>query len=141
MRIEGFFKIPLINTPVKSIASVATHQQENTDYENINPGLYYLLGDSVSFKEPYHLMPKETMRITYTGGYVIHFGDQDTHTLPQEVEMACLRLSTCIFNRRKSEGASQVEFQSSDVSYQKACFSDDIKGLLSMYKVVAPFAV
>lgn len=79
-------------------------------------------------------------RVTYVAGYKIDFDNENNpslHTLPFEIEAACLKIVGAVFNTRRLEGLESESIGDSSVKVKMAVFNDpEIKGILEKY--VAP---
>lgn len=77
-------------------------------------------------------------RATYTAGYLIDFDhetDGSLHTLPFELEYACMKLVSAMFNKRKAHGVTQQSVGSESVNFMANAMSDDeLKAILDGYK-------
>lgn len=76
-------------------------------------------------------------RATYTAGYLIDFdneNDPTRHTLPQEIEYACLKLISSAMNSRKGEGLSSAKVGDLAMTFRKGVIADEeIKEILGKY--------
>lgn len=80
-------------------------------------------------------------RVTYTAGYLIDFdneNDPTKHTLPQELEYACLQLMSGFMNTRKSQGMSAAKVGDVSMSFKGVVAVDpEVKGILEKYATAA----
>jgi len=65
-------------------------------------------------------------KVTYKAGYT-------SLTMPEDLKLACLKLSSAIFNKRKAEGLSSESLEGASVNFAGS-MSDEIKLLLNKYK-------
>lgn len=67
-------------------------------------------------------------KITYTAGY-------KAADIPDDLKLACLKLASAYFNKRKSEGQSSEGADGANVTFADS-MSSEIKGLLQPYKSI-----
>ena len=72
-------------------------------------------------------------RVTYTGGYVINWGQND-HTLPQDITGIATRLSARIYEKRLSEGKNNESVEGQSITWSQF-LTDDDKTLLDTYVI------
>lgn len=80
-------------------------------------------------------------RATYAAGYLIDFDNENTpasHTLPFEVEYACQKLVSAMFNKARGEGLQSQAVGSENVTFMQAVMSDpELKYILDGYKKIS----
>jgi len=83
------------------------------------------------------LAGRNKYRATYIAGYLIDFSnenDPDLHTLPQELEYACMKLVSGIFNSARAEGLEQTRIGDSWIRMKPLLFNDkELKEILDKY--------
>jgi hypothetical protein len=150
---SGSDTIVLRNAPVTAFASlqVNTSGDSTADWQTIDANNYFWYDDGrVKLNNPIagfldadagtFLSDPKKYRATYTAGFLIDFANENDptkHTLPQEIEYACLKLMSAIFNSRKAEGLQSAKVGDISMTYRKAAFSDeDIMDILGKYEFV-----
>lgn len=129
--------------PEYPVASITQIQERTTDepdvdsWQTIDDKEYFWYEDGRVIKRSGNwLNCPQRYRITYAAGYLIAFAsedDDDLHTLPHELEYACLKLVAAMFNTRKMEGFSSQRV--GDQSADRADILDhpDIVAILDKY--------
>lgn len=76
-------------------------------------------------------------RATYVAGYLIDFDNENDitkHTLPSELEYACLKMVSGVFNSRKNEGLESVKVGDIAMKFKDMSMSDkEINDILGKY--------
>ena len=83
------------------------------------------------------LLGRNKYRATYVAGYLISFADEndpDLHTLPEELEYACMKLVSGMINTARAEGLEQSRVGDSWVRLKASLFNDkEVKDILDKY--------
>ena len=74
-----------------------------------------------------------TLRFSYTAGYVIDWTTEANHTLPWEITDLCERVVIAMFNRRTDEGKAQMSSQDLSITWQELISSPEDKRILLRY--------
>ncbi len=69
---------------------------------------------------------RKAWKVTYTAGYAVA-------SAPADLKMACLKLASAVYNKRKSEGESSEGLDGANVNFAGS-ITDEIKSMLSKYK-------
>lgn len=97
-----------------------------------NPIAGFLDQDAGDFL-PY---PKK-YKATYTAGFLIDFANENNpslHTLPSELEYACLKMLGSAYNSRKSEGLQNIKVGDISMTFMQAVNKDaEVKEILGKY--------
>lgn len=72
------------------------------------------------------LSGRKAWRATYTAGYAVD-------DAPDDLKLACLKLASAVYNKRKSEGESSEGLDGANVSFAGS-MTDEIKSMLAKYK-------
>ncbi len=79
-------------------------------------------------------------RATYVAGYLINFdqeNDPAQHTLPGDLEYACLKLAGAMINSRKAEGISSARVGDVSMTYKAEALKDpELKEILAAHRSV-----
>jgi len=78
-----------------------------------------------------------TLRFTYTGGYLINFAAEDTpasHNLPWELTDLCERLTLALFNKRTDDGKSQMSSQEVSITWSTLLTDPLDKRIIQRYQ-------
>jgi len=65
-------------------------------------------------------------KVVYTAGYVVA-------NAPADLKLACLKLASAVYNKRKSEGESSEGLDGANVNFATA-LTDEVKAMLAPYK-------
>jgi len=127
-----------VNTSGDSTASWQTIDTKNYfSYEDgrimlNNPVAGFLDQDAGTF-----IPHPQKYRVTYTAGYLIDFDNENTpgsHTLPEDIEYACLKLVSALFNTRRAEGYTQARVGDQSMSMRGAIMGDkELKDILGTH--------
>lgn len=145
----GFDTLVLKQWPVSALSALKENTSTPGDpsYQTIDSSRYTYYEDGrvvfgsggdrfIAGSETFIDDPKR-YSATYTAGYLISFDNENDpaqHTLPQEIEYACLKLMSAQFNRRKSEGLDSARVGDIQMSFRATVSSDpEIKEILSKY--------
>lgn len=135
------FKIFLKNFPVTTLTSVEYRSGTIASPSWVtytNEG--YLLYSGEGYVHFFGRLPKIHLgiRFTYVAGYKIDFTNEltSTHTLPFDLTMAATMLCAKIYNRRQSEGISQMSTEGQSISFAGVSGEMDqtVKEILDKYK-------
>ncbi len=132
-------KIFLRQRPVISLTSVEYRSgtPSNPVWVTYNADSY-LLYAGAGYLHFYAQLPEihQGLRITYTAGFLIDFANEftSTHTLPEDLTLACNMLVARLKNRAKSHGISQETTEGQSISYSLNDMDTEIKGIISKYK-------
>lgn len=98
----------------------------------LNTGSGFVDGNSA-----YFVKAPNKYRATYTAGYLIDFDNENTpasHTLPQELEYACLKLVSAVYNSRKGEGLQSIKVGDIAMTFKKTSVADEeVSAILNKY--------
>ena len=148
---SGTSELLLLQFPVSSFSTLQENAaSDNTsDWQTINgtdyfvdlpKGIIKLVRNTNAFDaEPWgkFLARPQKYRATYTAGYLIDFDNENTpasHTLPQEIEYACLKLCAALWNTRRAEGLTQSRLGDLGVSFKQAIMNDEeTRAILDKY--------
>lgn len=135
---------PLLILKQFPVASVSSLQYRNTDdrssddWTTIPTSDYFWFADGRiklavgSFKEV-----SQKYRVTYAAGYLIDFDNENTpasHTLPEELEYACHKLTSAILNTRRAEGLAQESQGDQSVQLKAQVMNDpETRAILDKY--------
>lgn len=72
---------------------------------------------------------RKAWKVTYTAGYAVA-------QAPADLKLACLKLASAIYNKRKSEGESSEGLEGANVNFADS-MSSEIKSILAKYKSFA----
>lgn len=72
------------------------------------------------------LSGRKAWKVTYIAGY-------DVEDAPDDLKLACLKLASAVYNKRKSEGESSEGLDGANVSFAGS-MTDEIKSMLAKYK-------
>ncbi len=76
-------------------------------------------------------------RATYVAGYLIDFdneNDPTKHTLPAELEYACLKFVSAVFNSRKNEGLESIKVGDIAMKFRDTAMNDQqVSDILNKY--------
>lgn len=138
---NGYSTLMLKQFPVTSLSSFQARRSSDPSDDNwdtlstsyyawFSDGRLKLLsGSTVEVPQKY--------RVTYVAGYKIDFdneNDPSLHTLPPDIEMACQRLVSALFNIRKGEGLSDSSQGDTSVTLKAEVFKDpEIASILDRY--------
>lgn len=135
--VTAFSKLE-VNTSGDSTASWQEIQSKNYFwYENgivelNNPTAGFLDQDAGKF-----LPHPKKYRATYTAGYLIDFAnenDPSSHTLPLDIEYACMKLVSAMRNARKGEGLQSAQVGDIRMSFRSEVMkSAELKEILGKY--------
>lgn len=148
---SGAQEMVLWQTPVTTLAKLEVNSNTIGDpsWQTIDSSRYGWYSDgrikfSTAFsaflasESAYFLEGPQRYRITYTAGYLIDFDNENNaalHTLPQDIEYACLKLVSAIFNTRKAEGLVSATVDRLNMRYRGTVMSDpELKDILSGYQ-------
>lgn len=127
----------LDNFPVTAFTTIEYRTGTST-YATFDSTAYETYGDrgGIYF---YGGMPKgkKSVRVTYNAGYLIAWSPQSTHTLPNDLTLACKLLASQIFNKRKSQGIKSESIGSWSLSYdtpEDEGVSKQITNILARYR-------
>jgi len=88
-------------------------------------------------RDGYFTKAPKKYRATYVAGFLIDFDNENNpvlHTLPQELEYACLKMLSAVFNSRKSEGLQSIKVGDISMTFKKAVMGDqEVKDILGKY--------
>jgi len=136
----GTNTIILKNFPVTTFTTleVNTAVDNVDDWDEIDSDDFWFYDDGrVVLVNGNFIEAPQKYRATYVAGYLIDFANEaDTtkHTLPMELEFACQKLVSAIFNTRKSEGYTQQKVGDLSVTLKKEVFNDkETRAILDKY--------
>jgi len=137
--------LPLNNIPVIEVTSAQyrTGLKSSPNWTDFNTDDWEIVGDGASgLLRIWGLFDGvNSMRFTYTAGYLIDFdnaGSATVHSLPFDLSDLAERLVCKLFTRREHEGKLSESFQGSSVTW-KELFDDSDKDVMNTYKRLPVF--
>lgn len=138
---KGSMMLILKQFPVTTFTKLEQNlTDDNTDdWEEIDTEDYFWHEDGrvQSYNFTFVAKPQK-YRVTYVAGYLIDFdneNDRTKHTLPFEIEYACHKIISALFNTRRASGLEQSRIGDSSVTIQTAIMSDsEVRDILDRYK-------
>lgn len=150
---SGGDTLVLRNWPVSSVSSLQVNTSgdsteswntiESSRYHVYEDGRIVLAGGRANFSagdSPNFIDAPKKYRVTYVAGYLIDFDQENTvasHTLPAELEYACLKLTSAIVNTRKNEGLQNVRVGDLSMSFRSDIMTDpELKEILTKHQAI-----
>lgn len=149
----GINTITLKQFPVTALASleVNTSGDSTEDWQTIDTKNYFWYRDGrIVLNKPiagfldqdagdFLAYPKK-YKVTYTAGFLIDFANENDpalHTLPSEIEYACLKILSGVYNSRKNEGLQSIKVGDISMLFKtKVSNDDEIRLILGKYESV-----
>ncbi len=111
--------------PISSVASVIDEGGNSLEYK--------IKSKSAGIVEFTQLVEGSRVEITYTGGYVINFSDDNANKLPFDLMNLCNEIAGRIYNKRKSQGISSESMEGQNINWEKD-LTPEMKAILEKYK-------